>query len=105
MTAHACINASILHVIIMVSEQDITKIIEIGKRFQVSKIILFGSNLDARREGRDIDLAVAGVPTDRFFEFYGELIFSLSKPVDLVDLSRESKFTKMILVDGVSLYG
>jgi len=89
----------------MISFEDRSRIIDIGKRFHASKILLFGSSASGSREARDIDLAVSGVPASRFFEFYGELLFSLSKPVDLVDLSRESRFTRMILDEGVPLYG
>jgi len=89
----------------MISRADKRRIIEIGKRFGASTIFLFGSSSVPEREGRDIDLAVAGVPASRFFEFYGELMFSLSKPVDLVDLGNESAFTKLILSEGVPLYG
>lgn len=89
----------------MISDDDRTKIVKIGKRFGASKIFLFGSSATPGDSGRDIDLAVRGVGASRFFEFYGELIFGLSKPVDLVDLGRESKFTKMILSEGVLLYG
>jgi predicted nucleotidyltransferase len=89
----------------MISENDRMKIVKIGKRFGASKIFLFGSSTTPGDGGRDIDLAVRGVGASRFFEFYGELIFGLSKPVDLVDLGKESKFTKMILSEGVLLYG
>lgn len=56
------------------------------------------------REGRDIDLAVEGLAPEEFFRFYGDLLFSLSKPVDLVDLSQDSKFTRLIRREGLPLY-
>lgn len=89
----------------MISQDDRAKIIELGKRYQASRILLFGSSASPGKEGRDIDLAVDGVPPSLFFEFYGRLIFSLSKPVDLVDLRRSSKFTEIILKEGIPLYG
>jgi hypothetical protein len=45
------------------------------------------------------------VPAGRFFAFYGELLFSLSKPVDLVDLDVKSAFTSIIQAEGLLLYG
>lgn len=89
----------------MISGKDKQTIIEIGRRYQVSKILLFGSSASPHAKGKDIDLAVAGVSPSRFFEFYGDLIFSLSKPVDVVDLGNESKFTRLILAEGIPLYG
>jgi hypothetical protein len=53
----------------------------------------------------DIDLAVEGVSPKDFFRFYGDLMFALSKPVDVVDLSGQSKFLDLIRREGVPLYG
>ena len=89
----------------MVSETDKTKIIALGRRYKAKRILLFGSSALSDSEGRDIDIAVEGVPDSLFFKFYGDLIFSLSKPVDVVDLGKKSKFTSMILDEGVPLYG
>jgi len=89
----------------VISEEDRDRIIDIGRRFGVSKILLFGSAASESNAAKDIDLAVSGVPASRFFEFYGELLFSLSKPVDLIDLSRDSRFTRMVLAEGIPLYG
>ena len=68
-------------------------------------MLLFGSSADPDHEGDDIDLAVEGVAPADFFRFYGDLIFGLSKPVDLVDLSTDSRFTALIQRDGVVVYG
>lgn len=38
-------------------------------------------------------------------KIYGELIFNLSKPVDIVDLSRKNRFNSLIVSEGVLLYG
>lgn len=64
---------------------------------------MFGSSLDVSREANDIDLAMEGVSPRDFFRFYGELILTLSKPVDVVDLSGRSKFLALIRHDGVPL--
>lgn len=71
----------------------------------MDRVLVFGSSVHDQDDGRDIDLAVEGLPASRFFAFYGELIFSLSKPVDLVDLSQNTKFTEMIRKEGRLLYG
>ncbi len=40
-----------------------------------------------------------------FFKFYSELIFNLSKPVDLIDLKSPTKFSEILVSEGVLLYG
>jgi predicted nucleotidyltransferase len=89
----------------MISEQDKTKIIKIGVQYRVSEILLFGSSIDPNREANDIDLAVAGIDPENFFNFYGDLLFELSKPVDLIDLSSDTKFNRLVYRDGIRLYG
>jgi predicted nucleotidyltransferase len=87
----------------MISEKDKHKIMQIAKKYNVSRIILFGSSIKSQQSS-DIDLAVEGLPHKLFFKFYGEIIFSLSKPVDLVDLNQKSLFTKLIASEGIPLY-
>ncbi len=89
----------------MISEQDKAAIAEIARRYNVRAVLLFGSGADPTTEANDIDLAVEGIIPEKFFSFYGDLIFSLSKPVDLVDLSKDTKFNRLIYRDGVRLYG
>lgn len=89
----------------MISRKDKSAIIRIGKKYQVGRILLFGSGAESVRRAADIDLAVEGIKPERFFNFYGELFRDLSKPVDLIDLSTKSKFTQLIRRDGIVLYG
>lgn len=89
----------------MISEKDKKTILTLAKQYSASKVILFGSCARKGRESNDIDLAVEGVSPSDFYRFYGDLIFSLSKPVDVVDLAHKSKFTRLISQEGVILYG
>jgi len=90
----------------MISDKDKQVIASIAKRYNVKRVLLFGSNaMESQREGEDIDIAVEGIQAKDFFEFYGELLFSLKKSVDLIDLSSKSKFNSLILREGVSIYG
>ena len=88
----------------MISECDKKTIIDLADKYNVTRLSLFGSSIDKDRESHDIDLAVDGLPEDLFFKFYSELIFKLSKPVDLVDMSRKSRFTEIISKESVDLY-
>ena len=89
----------------MISEKDKKAILALAQKYKVKRVILFGSASKDKIKSRDIDLAVEGIPDRLFFKFYSELIFSLSKPVDLVDLSKKSKFTEIITAEGIQIYG
>ena len=89
----------------MISNSDKTAIISLAKKYKITRLLLFCSNLDESREANDIDLAVEGLPENLFFKFYSELIFNLSKPVDLIDLERKSRFRDVILQKSINLYG
>jgi predicted nucleotidyltransferase len=89
----------------MISDEDKIKIKEIAKKYNVSKLYLFGSSLDPLREANDIDLAVEGIEHSLFFKFYSELIFGLSKPVDILHLNKKSLFNDHIRSKSILLYG
>lgn len=89
----------------MIIEADKKTIKEISEKYHVERVLLFGSSIDHSKESHDIDIAVEGVSPKDFFKYYGELMLRLSKPVDVVDLSSTSKFTKLIQQEGILLYG
>ena len=89
----------------MISESDKRKIREVSKKYHAKRVLLFGSSLDITRESQDIDIAVEGISPKDFFRYYGDLMLRLSKPIDVIDLSRRSKFTRLIQQEGVMLYG
>ena len=87
----------------MITDKDKKIILEIARRYRATRVVLFGSALSGTAESRDIDLAVEGVADKDFYAFYGDLMCELSKPVDIIDLSIKSKFTDMVLQEGVPL--
>lgn len=89
---------------VMISKRDKEIIIQCAKKYGVSAIYLFGSSLDRNSGYNDIDLAVKGIKLKVFFKFYGELLRSLSEPVDIVDLSKKSLFNQIIEEKGVKIY-
>ena len=89
----------------MISNEDKIKLSEIAKRYNITKLYLFGSNIHSTYEANDIDLAVEGIADKVFFKFYSELIFSLSKPVDLIDLKKKSLLNDMVKSEGLLIYG
>jgi predicted nucleotidyltransferase len=89
----------------MIAEKDKKIIHDIARKYHASRVLLFGSSLSDSDESRDIDLAIEGVADKDFYAFYGELLYALSKPVDIVDVSRPTKFNELVLKEGIALYG
>ena len=88
----------------MISEKDKNTILMYAKKYNLEKVILFGSSKE-RTDARDIDIAVKGIAPNLFFDFCWELYRDLSKPVDIIDLSKDCLFNKLIEQDGIILYG
>lgn len=86
---------------ITVKDKEIIGIL--SDKYRVKRVLLFGSSIND--DGNDIDLAVEGVLPSKFYDFYGELMFSLTKPVDLIDLAGKSKFVELIKQEGLLIYG
>lgn len=88
----------------MISEKDKELILNHAKKYNIEKVILFGSAKE-RTDATDIDIGVKGLAPDLFFEFFWELYRDLSKPVDLIDLSEDCLFNTIIEKEGLVLYG
>jgi len=80
-------------------------IMDIARRYDVGEVLLFGSSADPKLQAADIDLAVEGIEPAQFFSFYGDLLFALSRPVDLIDLARDTKFNRLVAREGIRIYG
>ncbi len=89
----------------MISENDRAIITQFAKEFNVTSVVVFGSSLSNGIDAHDIDLGVKGLDPRSFFKFYAALFKHLTKPVDLVDLSRKSAFNELIEESGVKIYG
>lgn len=89
----------------MISDRDKATVAALARRYGAARVWLFGSSANGRKRGRDLDLAVEGVAPARFFQFLGELMLSLSRPVDLVSLENRSKLSALIRREGLPIYG
>jgi len=89
----------------MITEKDKVIILQCAKKYNVASVVVFGSSLDESCEAHDIDLGVKGLDPRQFFKFYSELFKYLSKPVDLVDISKKALFNDLIEESGVRIYG
>jgi len=88
----------------MIAKEDRETIAELARKYDVGKVILFGSSIAEGRDPNDIDLGVKGIEPRLFFRFYGELMRRLSRPVDLVDLSQRTLFTELVEETGLAIY-
>jgi len=89
----------------MISARDKATISALARRYGAATVWVFGSSAGRRRAGRDLDLAVEGIPPAAFFRFFGELMMSLSKPVDVVALEKRTKLSALIRREGIPIYG
>ncbi len=88
----------------MITAQEKSAIVRLAAEFSARKIMLFGSSAREGGAGRDIDLAVSGIEPHMFVRFYSDLMWALSRPVDVVDLDKDSLFTRIIRREGIVLY-
>lgn len=90
----------------MIPKHELDRAVEIARKYGIGKLFLIGSSLyKDTKDINDYDFAVIDVPTGNFFKFYGELFRTLSKNVDLIDLSGGmTKFKEIILREGKLIY-
>ena len=88
------------------ASKEIEKAVEIARKYGVWKLYLIGSSLRKNPEtANDYDFAVADVPSGAFFKFYAELFRTLSKNVDLINLSgKVTRFTELVISEGRLIY-
>lgn len=66
------------------------------------EVYVFGSAAAGRtHQGSDVDLAVAGLPPDRFFSTMARLENLFDCSVDLIDLDETTPFTEYLKRKGV----
>jgi predicted nucleotidyltransferase len=56
------------------------------KKYNINRLILFGSAINDIKKAKDYDFAVSGYPSGKFFEFYAKLDYPFDKTTDLVDI-------------------
>jgi len=88
-------------------EKEKETIIQLAKEYGARKVWLFGSMLEPEPEVEpaDIDLAVEGVPPEKFFKFWSRLDSLFRKNVDLVYLDNEPPIRHIIFKRGKIIYG
>ena len=80
-----------------VVEQAAAALKEAGAR----EVYIFGSAATGPlRERSDIDLAVEGLPPERFFHAMARAARILQRPLDLIDLDEDNPFTQYLREEG-----
>lgn len=78
--------------------KDVEKAISYLKEVGCSEIYIFGSAVTGKANSTsDLDIAVRGIPANKFFQVYGELMFLLEHQIDLIDLQLQEKFGNILL--------
>jgi predicted nucleotidyltransferase len=81
--------------------EQIRKAAEALRKAGAREVYLFGSAAIGRmREDSDIDLAVSGLPPEKFWEAMARAGDVLDKPFDLIDLDEDSPFTQYLKEEG-----
>ena len=90
----------------MMPKEELDKAVAIARKYGVGELYLIGSAVYKKSDdAQDYDFAVRDVPEGSFFRFYGELMTSLSKTVDLIDLSgKRTKFKDIVLKEAKLVY-
>jgi predicted nucleotidyltransferase len=78
----------------------------LSKTFGATRVVLFGSVMEPGRFNRrsDIDLAVDGLPSSRYFAALGELMRTSPFSIDLVPIEEANPLMKERIAKGVVLY-
>jgi len=82
------------------SDRLLSEAVDTAREYGATRLILFGSALDASRNARDLDLACAGIQGWRLFSFGAALEDRLDMPVDVVPLDEPNALTRMIEAEG-----
>ena len=86
-------------------KEDIEKAIEILKNEGCKDIYLFGSLTKGNiKDGSDIDLAIKGCPSGKYFNLIGRLMVELDHSVDLVNLDKDEDFASFLDKEGELVY-
>jgi predicted nucleotidyltransferase len=83
-----------------VLQEQIDQAVALAKEYGATRLILFGSAATDPDQARDLDLACEGVPGWKLYELGARIEEELRISLDLVLLSPETRFTRMIADQG-----
>ena len=78
-------------------QSDIDKAVDILKSAGCIECYIFGSVSKGHAdESSDIDIAIRGLPPEKFFYIYGQLALHVHRVIDLVDLDDGTRFSQKL---------
>jgi predicted nucleotidyltransferase len=82
-------------------KKEIARAAEILRSHGAKEVYLFGSAASGEyRKSSDVDFAIKGLPPTNFYRAVGDLLVSVSIPVDVVDLEQDTPFTRYLTTRG-----
>ncbi len=87
----------------MISNEIFEKIRETSKKYDARKVIVFGSALVNYEESNDIDIA-CDMPGLNMFLFADDLENAIKKPIDVIPISMDDPFMKVVNKYGTVVY-
>ena len=89
----------------MIPKQDLQKALKLAQKYRIGRLYLVGSALDDAAKANDYDFVAENVPAGAYFPFYGELMRSMPKSVDLILLTNDgSRFEKLVREESQLIY-
>ena len=88
----------------MIKPDQITKCIEVARRYGVKKLVLFGSAAEDPENARDIDLICEGVEGSDFFRMGAEMENETLTQIDIVPVPPLTHFAQYNLARGKVLH-
>ena len=79
-----------------IEPSDLARGVEVLRGFGANRVWLFGSALETPDDVGDLDLACEGLPDKVFYRALSRLMDAMRMPVDLVDLSQDTRFNQYI---------
>ena len=79
-----------------IQQEQIERAVALARDYGATRLILFGSAATDPEQARDLDLACDGVSGWRFYELGARLEEELRVSLDLVPLSPQTRFTRLI---------
>ena len=83
-----------------IDQTHIERALALAKTYGATRLILFGSALEAPGKATDLDLACDGVSGWRLYELGARLEEELRIPLDLLPLSPPTRLTRLIEARG-----
>lgn len=78
--------------------EDVKRAVQYLKEVGCTEIYIFGSVVTGgATSSSDLDIAVKGIPAEKFFDVYGALMFLLDHKVDLIDLQLQERFGEILI--------